>query len=67
MHGVCLPDNQDVMQLLHISPRTLQALRSNGTLAYTRIRNKIYYPKDDVEQVLQNNYVRYKLNARGKD
>lgn len=55
------------MQLLHISPRTLQALRSNGTLAYTRIRNKIYYPKDDVEQVLQNNYVRYKLNARGKD
>ena len=27
-------DNQDVMQLLHISQRTLQTLRSNGTLPF---------------------------------
>jgi hypothetical protein len=34
-------DSQDVMQALHISPRTLQTLRSNGTLPYSRIGNKI--------------------------
>lgn len=66
MEGACLLDNQDVMQMLRISPRTLQTLRSNGTLAYTRIRNKIYYIKSDVEQILRNNYVMYKLSAHGK-
>lgn len=30
-------DNQDVMQALHISPRTLQTLHSNGILPYSRI------------------------------
>ncbi len=28
-------DNQDVCQILNISPRTLQTLRDNGTLAYS--------------------------------
>ena len=66
MEKACLLDNQDVMQMLRISPRTLQTLRSNGTLAYTRIRNKIYYIKSDVEQILRNNYVMYKLSAHGR-
>ena len=30
-------DNQDVCQQLRISPRTLQTLRDNGTLAYSQI------------------------------
>ena len=30
-------DNQDVCQMLNISPRTLQTLRDNGTLAYSQI------------------------------
>ncbi len=30
-------DNQDVCQILNISPRTLQTLRQNGTLAYSQI------------------------------
>ena len=29
-------DNQDVCQILNISPRTLQTLRQNGTLAYSQ-------------------------------
>ncbi len=29
-------DGQEVMQKLKISPRTLQTLRSNGTIPYTR-------------------------------
>jgi hypothetical protein len=49
-------DNQDVMQALHISPRTLQTLRSNGTLPYSRINYKIYYRRQDVERLLNDNY-----------
>lgn len=49
-------DNQDVMQALHISPRTLQTLRSNGTLPYSRINNKIYYRRRDIEKLLNDNY-----------
>lgn len=36
-------DGQEVMQKLKISPRTLQTLRSNGTIPYTRIGHKLYY------------------------
>jgi hypothetical protein len=49
-------DNQEVMFALHISLRTLQTLRSNGTLPYSRIRNKIYYKRQDIEQIFNDNY-----------
>ena len=45
-------DNQDVCQILNISPRTLQTLRQNGTLAYSQIEHKIYYKPEDVERVI---------------
>jgi len=59
-------DSQDVMQALHISPRTLQTLRSNGTLPYSRIGNKIYYLKKDILKILSDNYTMYKLRNNGK-
>ena len=34
-----------------ISPRTLQTMRENGTLAYTRISHKVYYRPEDVKAV----------------
>ncbi|NLO71054.1 MAG: helix-turn-helix domain-containing protein [Porphyromonadaceae bacterium] len=49
-------DNQDVMQMLHISQRTLQTLRSNGTIPYSKIRGKFYYKVSDIEKLLQDNY-----------
>lgn len=49
-------DNQDVMLALHISLRSLQTLRSNGTLPYSRINNKIYYRRRDIERLLNENY-----------
>ena len=49
-------DNQEVMFALHVSLRTLQSLRSNGTLPYSRIRNKIYYRRRDIERILNENY-----------
>ena len=45
-------DNQDVCQMLNISPRTLQTLRDNGTLAYSQINRKVYYNPEDVEGIL---------------
>ena len=44
--------NQDVCQMLNISPRTLQTLRDNGMLAYSQINHKVYYKPEDVERIL---------------
>ena len=45
-------DHQDVCQRLKISKRTLQTLRDNGTLAYTKIGNRTYYLPEDVESIV---------------
>ena len=45
-------DNQDVCQMLNISPRTLQTLRDNGTLTFSQINRKVYYKPEDVERIL---------------
>ena len=45
-------DNQEVCLLLKVSPRTLQTLRDNGTLAYTQICHKTYYKPGDVEKLM---------------
>jgi hypothetical protein len=45
-------DSDDVCRLLCISPRTLQTMRENGTLAYTKISHKVYYRPEDVKAVL---------------
>jgi len=53
-------DSQEVMQALHISPRTLQTMRTNGALPYSKIGNKIYYKHSDIAQILENNYTTFK-------
>ena len=45
-------DNQDVCQQLRISPRTLQTLRDNGTLAYSQIVRKMFYRAEDVRRIV---------------
>lgn len=44
--------NQDACQILNISPRTLQTLRDNGTLAFSQINHKVYYKPEDVKKIL---------------
>ena len=44
-------DNEEVCRLLRLSPRTLQTMRENGTLAYTKISHKVYYRPEDVKAV----------------
>ncbi|MCC8089190.1 MAG: helix-turn-helix domain-containing protein [Rikenellaceae bacterium] len=45
-------DTQEVCVILDISKRTLQKLRDNGTLPFTRIENKMYYRPSDVEKLI---------------
>lgn len=47
-----LLDCQDMLQLFHISVRTLQHWRTKGLLPYSKIGNKIYYRAADVEEML---------------
>ena len=45
-------DTQEVCLMLDASPRTLQTLRENGTLAYSRISHKVYYRPEDIQKIL---------------
>jgi len=58
-------DGQDVMQTLHISKRTLQSLRDEGTLNFSRINGKFYYKISDIDSLLEANYSRKKSSADG--
>ncbi|WP_417859271.1 helix-turn-helix domain-containing protein [Xanthomarina gelatinilytica] len=58
-------DNQDVLHTLHISKRTLQTLRDNGTLPYSKVKGKFYYKVSDVEQLLQDNYYNHNFKQDG--
>jgi len=49
-------DNQEVMQLLNVSKRTLQMYRDESLIAFSQVGNKMYYKTTDVEQFLKNNY-----------
>jgi len=49
-------DSQDVLQLLHISPRKLVGLRTTGKIHYTRIGSKIFYKETDIFKMLYENY-----------
>jgi len=45
----------DVMQMLDCSPGTLQNLRVNGILPFTKMGGTIYYSRKDVMTVLEAN------------
>jgi transcriptional antiterminator len=48
-------DNQDLCQLLHVSPRTLQRYRSDGLLPFHKRGQKIYYKLSDVRDFVYKN------------
>lgn len=58
-------DNQDVLQTLHISKRTLQTFRTNGTLPFSKIQGKFYYKVSDIKQLLQDNYYNHNFKCHG--
>tara|TARA_Y100000588_G_C14087512_1_gene852951 strand:- start:114 stop:395 length:282 start_codon:yes stop_codon:yes gene_type:complete len=51
----------EVRKLLDISPGTLQNLRVNGTLPFTKIGGVIYYDYADIQSMLQSNKYQNRL------
>jgi len=49
--------SKEVRKLLNISPGTLQTLRINKTLSYTKIGGILYYDNDDIDKLLSANKV----------
>jgi hypothetical protein len=49
--------SSEVRKLLNISSGTLQNLRINGTLTYTKVGGIIYYAYSDLMKVLESNKV----------
>lgn len=49
--------SSEVRKILNISPGTLQTLRINKTLSYTKIGGIIYYANTDLEKLLEHNKV----------
>jgi hypothetical protein len=48
-----LLDNQDVLQMLKITNRSLQRYRSIGKIPYYTISGKLYYKLSDVRQFIR--------------
>lgn len=53
LDGEELVDNQDLLQMLKISNRSLQCYRSSGRLSYYTTSGKIYYKRSDVHQFIR--------------
>jgi hypothetical protein len=49
--------SNEVRKLLNISPGTLQNLRINGTISYTKIGGILYYSSADLDKLLEANKV----------
>jgi hypothetical protein len=49
----------EVRKLLSISPGTLQNLRINGTLPFTKIGGVIFYDHEDIQKMLQSNKIQH--------
>ena len=52
--------SSEVMELLKISPGTLQNLRMNGTLPYSKVGGVILYDWEQIQQVITDNKVERK-------
>lgn len=52
---------EDVLDMLNISERTLQTLRSNGTMPYTKLGGIIFYKRSDIQRILDDAYTMRRL------
>jgi hypothetical protein len=51
-------DNYEVCTFLKISEKTLQRLRSNNEIKFSRIRGKTYYRISEIERLMNENIIR---------
>lgn len=54
--------SSELMDLLQISPGTLQNLRIKGTLPYTKVGGIIFYDSEEIQKVMDNNRVQHKID-----
>ncbi len=54
--------SSEVMDLLNISPGTLQNFRLNGTIPYTKMGSIIFYEADEIQKVMTTNRVQHKID-----
>lgn len=47
----------EVRKMLSISPGTLQNLRINGTIPYTKMGGVIYYDSEEIQRILVSNRI----------
>lgn len=52
---------KEVKDLLGVSNGTLQNLRINGTLSYTKIGGILYYDYEEIQKTLEENRISNKL------
>ena len=55
--------SSEVMDLLQVSPGTLQNLRINGTLPYTKVGGIIYYDAEEIQNIMIANRVQHGSNS----
>lgn len=48
----------EVRRLLQISAGTLQNLRINGTISYTKLGSLLYYKQEDITKLLEANTIK---------
>ncbi len=51
-------DNQDVCQLINLTPRSLQSYRDRGKIAFSMIDRKVYYKRPDVQKFIDSRTVK---------
>ncbi len=54
----------EVRELLGISPGTLQNLRVNGTLPYTKIHGSMFYDYEDIQKMMMENQVQNRFSFK---
>jgi len=52
--------SSDLMRVLNVSSGTLQTMRINGTLPYTKIGGIIFYDPDEISKVMKENSIHNK-------
>ena len=53
--------SNEIRELLGISPGTLQNLRINGTLPYTKIGGVLYYEYHEIMEILEQNKIHNRI------
>jgi predicted site-specific integrase-resolvase len=51
-------DAEMVCLALNISKRTLEVWRYKGKIPYTKLNNKCFYKRSDIQEILDKNYKR---------